>query len=111
MDQRSTRLFVAIKALSAQAISIALVTVLGPDAITYSTLAKYRRQRQFPSVPCDPSEEPPRTVIDSAILNPLEKQPFSSIRQLAKLTCIPTTAVRQHLTRWLPFVVKHFLTA
>jgi hypothetical protein len=49
MDQRSICLFLAMKRLSAQAISNELVAVLGRDAIGYSTVTNYLRQQQFPS--------------------------------------------------------------
>jgi hypothetical protein len=107
MDQRSICLFLSIKETSAQAIYNEFVTVLGPDAIAYSTATKYLRQRQFPWVPCDPSEEPPIPVIDHVILDALKTQPFSFIRELARLICIPTTTVHRHLTQLLGFVVKH----
>jgi hypothetical protein len=47
------------------------------------------------------------TVIDQAILGALEKQRFSSIRELAQLTCITAAPVHWHLTQSLGFVVKH----
>jgi hypothetical protein len=81
--------------------------VLGPDAIASSTVTGYRRQQQFPVISSEPSDEPPTTIIDDAILDALDKQPFSSVRELAKLTCILTTTVSRHLTRSLRFVVKH----
>jgi DNA-binding MurR/RpiR family transcriptional regulator len=65
-------------------------------------MTSYLRQRQFPS------EESANPVIDNTVLDALEKQPFSSIRELAKLTCFPTTTIYRHLTRSLGFVVKHF---
>jgi hypothetical protein len=49
MDQRSISLFLAMKRLSAQAIYNELVAVLGPDAISYSTVTNYLRQRHYPS--------------------------------------------------------------
>jgi hypothetical protein len=107
MDQRLICLFLAIKGLSAQAIHDKLVTVLGSDAITYLTATRYLGQRQFASVRCDPSEEPSRSVLDNAISEVLEKQPFSSIHNLSKLTFIPITTVYRHLTWSLAFVVKH----
>jgi hypothetical protein len=47
--------------------------VLGPDAIAYSTITSYRRQRQFPAISSEPSDEPPTTIIDDAILDGLDK--------------------------------------
>jgi hypothetical protein len=81
--------------------------VLGSNAIAYSTVTKYLRQKQLPSILVDPPEEPATTVIDQGILDAFEQQPFSSILELAKLTCIPTTAVYRHLTQSLGFVVKY----
>lgn len=96
-----------MKRLSAQAIGNKLVTVLALDVIGYSMMTKYRRQRQFPSIPSGPSEECPRKVVEHTTLDPLEKQPLFYICQLAQLTCIPTTMVHQHLTQLPEFVVKH----
>jgi hypothetical protein len=54
-----------------------------------------------------PPEEPATTVIDQAILDAFEQQPFPSIQELAGLTCISITTVHRHLTQSLGFVVKH----
>ena len=112
MDQRSICVFLAMKELSAQAVHEELVAVLGPDAVAYSTVTKYLRQRQFPRIYSKTLETAPETIIDDAILDALDRQPFSSllfssIRELAKLTCISTTTVHQHLTQSLGFVMKH----
>jgi hypothetical protein len=69
-------LFLATKRLSAQAISNQLVAVLGPDAIGYSTVINYLRQRHFPSTLRQTDDEPTATVIDNAIMDALGKQPF-----------------------------------
>jgi hypothetical protein len=108
MDQRSICLFLAMKGLSARDVHHELVAVLSPDAITYSSVISSPRQRQFPAICSEPSDEPPTTIVYGAILNALDKQPFSSVSELAKLTCIPTTAVYRHLTRSLGLAVKHF---
>jgi hypothetical protein len=86
----------------------------GSDVIGYSTVIKYLRQRQFSSTPCQTADEHPATVIDNAILDALTKQPFSSVREPAQLTCItrstlhaPRSIVHRHLTQSLGFVVKH----
>jgi hypothetical protein len=107
MNQRPICLFLAIKGLPAQAIHNELVAVLGADALAYSTVTNSLGQWQFPSVSYDNSERPPRTVINDAVLGALKKHPFSSIRELAKLTCIPTTTVHRHLTCFRGFLVKH----
>jgi hypothetical protein len=107
MEQRSVCLFLALKGLSAQAIHHKLTAVLGPDAIADSTLTKYLRQKQFPSILVDSPEEPATTVFVQAIFHAFKQQLFSSIRELAKLTWIPIATVHRHLTRSLGFVVKH----
>jgi hypothetical protein len=58
MDQRSICLFLAMKRPSAQAIDNELVAVLGPDAIGYSTVTNYLRQRHFPSTLRETADEP-----------------------------------------------------
>jgi hypothetical protein len=107
MDQRSICLFLAMKRLSAREVHNELVAVLGLDAIGSSTVTRYLRQRQFPVIFLEPSDEPPTTIINDAILETFDKQSFSSVRELAKLTCIPTTTVYRHLTKSLGFVLKH----
>jgi hypothetical protein len=46
-------------------------------------------------------------VMDPAIHDALEHFRFFSIRELARLTCIPTIPVHRYLTQSLGFVVKH----
>jgi transcriptional regulator of acetoin/glycerol metabolism len=97
MDQRSICLFLAIKQLLAQAIDNELVAVLGPDAIGYSTVTNYLRH--FPSPLRETADEPAATIIENAILDTIEKQPFSPIHELAQLSCIPRSTVHRHLTQ------------
>jgi hypothetical protein len=96
-----------MKHLSAEEIRDDMHEVLGEDAIKYSTVIKYLRQRSFPLVPCDTPDISPSKAINDAILDALEKQPFLSIRELAKLTCIPRTTIHRHLTKSFDFVLKH----
>jgi DNA-binding MarR family transcriptional regulator len=107
MDQRSICLFLTMKGLSAREVHAELVAIVGLDAIAYSTVTKSVQQRQFPAIFPEPSDEPRTTIIDDAILETLHKQPFSSVRELAKLTCIPTTTVYRHLRGSLGSVLKH----
>jgi hypothetical protein len=95
-DQRSICLFLAMKRLSAQATYNELVAVLGPDAIGYSAVTNYLREWHFLSTLREAPDEPAATVIDKAILDALEKQPFSSIRELVQLICIPRSTVHRH---------------
>jgi hypothetical protein len=77
MDQRSICPFFAMKGLSARDVHNELLAVLGLNAIAYSTLTNDLRQPQFPAISSEPSDEPPTTIIDDAILDTLDKQPFS----------------------------------
>jgi hypothetical protein len=107
MDQQSICLFLIDKGLLAQTVHTELVSVLGSDAVAYSTITKYLRQRKFPSILCDTLEEPPTTVFDCSILDALERQSFSCVQELLKLTRIPTATVRRYLMRSFGFVAKH----
>jgi hypothetical protein len=107
MNEGSIGLFIARKGLSALEIHNELIAVLGPEAVAYSTITKYRRQRHFPTILSEPAEEPPLTIIDGAILDALDKQPLSSIRELVKFICAPMTTVSRHLTSSFGFIVKH----
>jgi hypothetical protein len=107
MDQRSICLFLALKELSAWAVDNEFTAVLGADVIACSTVTKYLCQRQFTSILVDHPEEPVTVVIDQAILDARDRYPFSSIRELAHLICIPTTTIHRHLTQSRVFVVKH----
>jgi hypothetical protein len=54
LDQRSTCRFVALKGLPARAFHDLLTTVLGPDTVASSVVAKYLRQRKFPLILVSP---------------------------------------------------------
>jgi hypothetical protein len=73
MDQRSIYLFLAMKGLSAREVHDELVAVIGRGAIACSTVTSYPRQRQFPAISSEPSDESPTTLIDDAILDTLDK--------------------------------------
>jgi hypothetical protein len=66
-----------MKGLSAREVHSELVIVLGLDVIGHSSVTRYLRQRQFPVIFPEPSDEPLTTIIDEAILQALDKRPFS----------------------------------
>jgi hypothetical protein len=107
MDQRSIILFLARKSLSFRDIHDELVVVLGPDAIDDSTVTKYLRQSRLTAIILDTLEPPSLTVTNDEILDAFQLQPFFSVRELAKLTCIPRSPVHQYRPQTLRFVVKH----
>jgi hypothetical protein len=81
MEQRSICLFLAEKGLPAREIHNELVAVLGAEARASSTITRDRRQHHFPAISSEPSDEPRINIIDDAILDALDKQPYSSVRE------------------------------
>jgi hypothetical protein len=88
MDQGSICLFLAMRGLSASEVHNELVAELALEVIASSAVTRHLSQRQFPAISPEPSDEPPTTIIDDGILEAINKQSFSSVRKLAKLSCI-----------------------
>jgi hypothetical protein len=100
MEQRLICLFLGRRELSARTIHNELTNALGADAIAYLTVTLYPWQGLIPTILVEawPGDSP-NIIIDHAILKALENQPFSSVWELAKLTCIPTAPVYRHSTQ------------
>jgi hypothetical protein len=86
------------------------VRMVGENAVAYSTVTKYVHNEKFhPKNDGPPSQ--PMTVepgpIDQAILTALADEPFSSVRELSRLTCLPRSTVHRHLTDSLHFRIQH----
>jgi hypothetical protein len=99
-----------MKGLSANAIHNELFSVLGEDAVAYSTVRKYVRSSSFTTVPDEEENEsktPNSIIVDHTILQVLGDEPFSSVRQIAYRTRIPKTTVYNHLVHSLGYTVKH----
>jgi hypothetical protein len=58
-------------------------------------------------IPCHTPRRDAMNIVDNAIFDALEKQPFASIRKLTQLICIPTTRTLSQVTQALEFVVKY----
>jgi hypothetical protein len=87
-----------------------IVATLRPDAVLYSLVTRYLREARFlPSKPEPHPADVQRDLDDSdqVILAGLEDSPFASVRQLSRLTYLPSTTVYRHLTQSLGFVVRH----
>jgi hypothetical protein len=52
-------------------------------------------------------EKPTTTVMDDAVLDALQQQPFSLLKEVAKLICIPRSTGPRYVLQTLGFVVKH----
>jgi hypothetical protein len=110
MDQRSIVLYLARKGLRSTDIHRDLEKTLGPEAIAYSTVTCYLRTSRF-RVPTEmeegEGEVSPVCEVDEVILKALADEPFSSVRELARHTCLSRTTVHRHLTCSLGFTVRH----
>jgi hypothetical protein len=82
------------------------VTVLGTDAIAYSTIARHLRETRWIAGKGEGMAFCPDGV-GQAVLTGLEEKPFSSGQDLAKRVGIPPSTVHQRLTNSLSFVAKH----
>jgi hypothetical protein len=76
-----------------------LVELPSAEAIADLRIITYRRWQQFNVILCRPSGESPIIIIDDEILNAINKQPFSSIQELVKLTSIPTMRLHRYFAK------------
>jgi hypothetical protein len=110
MDQKAIVLYLHMRGMSLDAIHEDLMRVLGENAMAYSTVTKYVRSEKFPpkndGLPSEPISAQPGPV-DQAILTALADEPFSSVRKLSRLTCLPQSTVHRHLTNSLHFRIQH----
>jgi hypothetical protein len=110
MMQRPIVTYLPLKGMSACEIHDDIVATLGPDAVLCSSVTSYLREARFPP---SKSESHPADVqrdlndSDHAILAALEDSSFASVRQLFRLTYLPSTTVYRSLTQSLGFVARH----
>jgi hypothetical protein len=107
MDQRTICLYLNRNGLSAKAIHDELVQIIGSDAIADSIVMSYLRASHRRAQNKEQHSDRPPDVIDNAILQALNQNPFASVRELAKSICISHATVWRRLTESLGFVVKH----
>jgi hypothetical protein len=93
MDQRSICLFLDRQGFWASDIHGQFVAILDSDAIADSTVTKYLKGRRCTADKEMTAELEGLDVVDQAILSALDEHPFSSVWDLAKRTCIPSTTV------------------
>ena len=108
-----------MKGMSAKDIHNDMKGTLGGNCISYSTVCKYLREKSFNSASSmnnNISNLNNDQNIDIRILEVLDKEPYASIRQIAKITGIPNTTVYRHLIEILGYQnkllkwVPHILT-
>jgi hypothetical protein len=92
IEQRAIVLYLARKGLSSLAIHDDIVTTLGTDEVSYSSVTRYLRDAVFASSnPPTPFPEPEGQFddCDHTPLLTLAEQPFASVRELSRLTHLP----------------------
>jgi hypothetical protein len=110
MTQRPIVAYLSLKETSEREIHNYIVASLRPDAVSYSSVTRHLREARFPpSKPeCHPADVQ-RDLDDSdeAILTALEDSPFALVRQLSRLTHLPSTTIYRCLTQSLGFAARH----
>jgi hypothetical protein len=102
VTQRPIVACLSLKGMSVHEIHDDIVATLGPDAASYSSVTGSLREAQFP--PSKPERHPAdvqRDLDDSdqVILAGLEDGPFTSVRNLSRLTYLPLMVVYRRLTQ------------
>jgi hypothetical protein len=110
MTQGPIVAYLSLKGIAACETHDDIVATLRPDAMSYGSVTRYLREARFP--PSKPEPHPAEVQrdlddSDQAILAALEDSPFASVRQLFRLTHLPSTAVYRRLTQSLGFVAGH----
>jgi hypothetical protein len=98
MDQKAIVLDLHMRGMLLDAIheDVMRVRVLGENAVAYSTVTKYVRSEKFPPKNDGPPSQPMGVQpgpVDQAILTTLADDPFSSVRELSRLSCLPRSTV------------------
>jgi hypothetical protein len=96
--------------MSAREIHDDLVATLAPDAVSYSSVARYLREARFPPLKPEPHSAGVQRDLDDSdqdILAALEDSPFASVQQLCRLTHLPSTTGYRRLTQLPGFVAHH----
>jgi hypothetical protein len=110
MDQKAIVFYFHMRGMSLDSIHEDLVRVLGENAVAYSTVTKYVRSEKFPPKNDGPPSQPISVEpgpVDQAILTALADEPFSSVRELSRLTCLPRSTVHRHSTESFHFRIQH----
>ena len=96
IDLKSVVLYLHKKGLKAKAIHKDIEDTLGPNTIGYSTIREYIRSESFSSNN-EGIENEEKIFNDKQnqilVENALKISPFSSVREIAKMTSIPKTTV------------------
>jgi hypothetical protein len=112
MNQRSTALYLSMKGLSVIAIYQDFVQTLGAEAvdIAYPTVTWSFSAVRFQA----PGQEAPDKAgvtgtdsVDADILKAFTDNPFSTVRELSRLTCLSRPTAHPHVTESPRLTVRH----
>jgi hypothetical protein len=110
MTQRPIVAYLLLKGMSAREVHDDIVATLGPDAVSYSSVTRYIDEAQFPPSKPEPHQADVQRDLDDsdqAILAAPEDSPLALVRQLSRLTHLPSTTVYRRLTQSLGFVARY----
>jgi hypothetical protein len=110
MTQRPIDTDLSVKGMSAREIHDDNVVTLGPDAVSPGSVTRYLREARFHLSKPEPHPADVQRHLDDsdqAVLAALDDNPFASVRQLSRLTHLPSTTVYRRLIESLGFVVHH----
>jgi hypothetical protein len=110
MDFKSIVLYLKAKGMNAREIHSDLVATVGTKGSDYSTVRRWPREAQLDQISetaVDFTEDAEVDENDEAILSTLEVQPFGSVRDIVRLTCLARSTVHWHLTCSLGFLARH----
>jgi hypothetical protein len=98
MDQKGIVLYRHMRGMSLDAThdDLMRVRVFGENAVAYSMVTKCIHSEKFPPKNDGPSSEPISVEpgpVDQAILTALADYPFSPVRELSRLTCLPRSTI------------------
>jgi hypothetical protein len=102
--------YLSLKEMSVLEIHGDIVVTLGPDVVLSSSVTRYLRKAGFPLSKPEPHPADVQRDLDDSdqiILAALEDSPFALVRQLSRLTHLPSTTVCRRLTQSLGFVARH----
>jgi hypothetical protein len=103
MNPRSIVRFLHLYGLDAARGHHELEAVLGPDVMSYSTIAWALRSAIWTQT--DPGT--PHSEIDDAIVQALGELQFASVKQFVRRLCCSPATIYRHLTESLHFACKH----
>jgi AraC-like DNA-binding protein len=87
-----------------------LEETLGPEVVAHSTVTLYLRTPSFRGKTEEEEigdHDQRLDEVDEAILKALADEPFPSVGELARHTCLSRATVHRHLTCSLGFTVRH----